>query len=66
MNLERWRNGPTWRQWLILVTVFVAILNPWLWLIAIFVWPVISLSAKRTTDGKLNDPSTGDGSSNIP
>ena len=40
--MNRWRNGPTPRQWLILLTVFVGMLIPWLWLVAIFVWPILT------------------------
>lgn len=58
--LNRWRNGPTWRQWLILITVFVGMLIPWLWLALIFIVPMFEQSAKRTQDGASNSDGDSD------
>lgn len=57
---------PTWRQWLIIATVFVGILIPWLWLALIFIVPALEQSERRTQNGKHSNNCSGNGDSNIP
>ena len=64
--LSKFSNGPTPRQWLILITIFVGMLIPWVWLFLIMILPTIEQSAKRTQDGKHSNNCSSDGDSNLP